>query len=105
MLLARGGQSDKKIEIVLLRVTGALRGTVAYACAAHLAFVRYNVAAPRIRLGKERAHPAAAGILSIARHHVNVKRIKAKGAMITRGIAKRLDLAAAMGADEARVIF
>ena len=106
ILMLGGGQGNEKRKIVLLlAVTRVRGGAVAASLTAELAFVRDDVAAPCIRLGIDRAHRPFAGILTVSRHDIDMERPKAKGAMVARGVAERLDLAAAVGTDKARIVF
>ena len=101
-----GGQGNEKRKIVLLlAVTRVCGGAVAASLAADLAFVCDDIAAAGIRLGKDRAHRTPTGIFAVSGHNIHMERPEAKGAMVARGIAERLDLAAAVGTDKARIIF
>ena len=82
-----------------------MRRFVSHLSAAFIASVRYYVAALGIGLCANRAQNAAAGVGSIAGIYVYVQRAKAKGAMVTRGIAKGQNLFAAILTNEACVVF
>ncbi len=72
---------------------------------APLAAVRYDIAAPRVRLDLDGTHDAAAPGSPVAGIYVNVERAEANGAMVARRVTERLDLCAAVCADKAAVIF
>ena len=80
-------------------------GAAAADLAAFGTAVYYNVALFGVGLGADGLQQAAAFIGAVAGVDVHVDRPQAEGAMVTGGIAKRLDLSAAMGTDEAAVVF
>ena len=97
------GQFDYQIQIVRLNLS-LMRGFVSDNRSALLASMNYNVSAFGIRLSACRAQYTSALICSIPRVHVNVKRAKAKWAMIPRGISKRQHLAITIRAYKSVII-
>ena len=66
--------------------------------------MRYDIALFRVRLGKHRFKRCAALGRAIARIFVNMERPEAVWAMISRGVAERRDLSAAMLTDKSAVV-
>ena len=82
-----------------------VRGAVPFYLPTFRASMVYYKALFRVDLGKDRLHKSAAGVFSVARIYVNVERPQTKGTVIARGIAKRLDLLAAMSANKGGIVF
>ena len=82
-----------------------MRGAISVNFSARLALVENDVALFRVRLDADGLHLSAAGICPVAGVDIYVQRPKAEGAVIARGVAKGLDLLAAMLADKAVVVF
>ena len=66
--------------------------------------MRYDIALFRVRLGKHRFKRCAALGRAITRIFVNMERPEAVWAMISRGVAERRDLSAAMLTDKSAVV-
>ena len=80
-------------------------GFVAGDAAASVAFVNYYVSLFGVGLYLYRAEYAAAGVRSVTRVYINVKRAEAKRTVVSRRVAERLDLASAIRAGEATIVF
>ena len=70
-----------------------------------VATVDYHIALFRVGLGADGFHLTAAGIGSVAGVNVHVERPEAKGAMVAGGKAQGEDFLAAMGTEEAVIVF
>lgn len=94
-----GGQLDQHIAIV---VGGS---TIAAESTASAAFVRDDKALLRIRLRENGIHNTAAIRRAVAGIYIEMKTAEAKRAMVARGIAEGWNLASAVLANEAAVVF
>lgn len=91
-------QGDYQVKIIIrCRLVSAQ-------CTAAGAAMRYDIALFRVRLGKHRFKRCAALGRAIARIFVNMERPEAVWAMISRGVAERRDLSAAMLTDKSAVV-
>ena len=70
---------------------------------ATVASVDDDIALFGVGLGADGTENSAAGVRSVAGVDVNVERAETEGAMVSRGVAERQNLAAAVFADEALV--
>lgn len=82
-----------------------MSGFVAVKLSAFRAFVYDYIALFGVGHDLDRLHWRATFAGAVAGIYVDVKRPKAKGAVIARGVAERLDLLATMGADKSVVVF
>jgi len=73
--------------------------------AAFGAFVKYDIAFFRVCYNFYRVHNAVAFAGSVAGVYIYVERAKALGAVIARGVSKRLHFEAAVSADKAVIVF
>ena len=80
------------------------RAAAAY-LAASLTAMHDDIALARVDLDAYGLKCAPAQRGSVPRIDVKMKRPKAEGAMVARAVAKRLDLASAMRADKALIVF
>ncbi len=103
LLVIPCGQLDYEFYVIGLNGC-VLRCAAAALLAALLTAVDYYVSSARIGLGTNGTELASAFICSVAGVLVDVKRPKAKRAVIPRGIAQRLYFFAAMGANKARIV-
>lgn len=91
-------QGDYQVKIIIrCRLVSAQ-------CTAAGAAMRYDIALFRVRLGKHRFKRCAALGRAITRIFVNMERPEAVWAMISRGVAERRDLSAAMLTDKSAVV-
>lgn len=91
-------QGDYQVKIIIrCRLVSAQ-------CTAAGAAMRYDIALFRVRLGKHRFKRCAAFGRAITRIFVNMERPEAVWAMISRGVAERRDLSAAMLTDKSAVV-
>ena len=90
-------QKAGKVRYLVYQVKIIIRCRLVSAqCTAAGAAMRYDIALFRVRLGKHRFKRCAALGRAIARIFVNMERPEAVWAMISRGVAERRDLSAAM---------
>ena len=82
-----------------------MRGAATRERPAFLATVHKNVAAFGVRLGADGTQGSATAVGTIPRMNVHVERVKAKGAMIARGVAERQNLPTAMRTEKAVIVF
>ena len=102
-ILVIRGQFDYQIKVIRLNLC-LMRGFVSDNRPALLTSMNYNVSALGIRLSARRAQYTSALVCSIPRVHVNVKRAKAKRAMIPRGVSERKHLTIAICAHKSVII-
>ncbi len=93
-----------KVDVVGLVFCVGCRAVPAY-CAAFPAAVDYYISLLCISFDLDRLKLSAALAGSVAGIFVHVKRPKAKRAMVSRRIAERFDLPAAVSADKSVIIF
>ena len=98
------GKFYNKIKIVGLHLC-LVRCLVAYGLAATLTAVQDDISALGIRHGGHGLQGAAARVGAISGIDIHVQAPQAKWAMVARGVAKGLDLLAAMRANKAVVVF
>ena len=97
-------QADNQVGVIGLDL-GFVSGFVARDLAATVTAVYEYITAFGVGNGADGAQNAAAGILTVAGVDVHVKRAKAEGAMVARGVAERKHLFAAVLADKAAIVF
>jgi hypothetical protein len=97
-------QADKQVGVVGLNFS-LVGGFVARDAAAFFAFMDYDISLFRVGLDLYRAEYAAAGVRPVARVYINMERAEAKGTVVSRGVAEGQDLAAAILADKAAIVF
>ena len=97
------GQSDKQVVVVGL---AALKGgLISYHAAAFFTAVDDNISLLRIGKRLDGAENTAAIVCSVAGINIYVQRAEAEGTMVSRGVAKGLDLTSAVLTDKALVVF
>ena len=94
---------DDEIHIVGLDLC-LVRRFVSDGLAAFFAAVDDDIALLRVGHSTDWAEYSAAFVGSVAGIHVNVKRRKTEGAVISRGVSEREHLASAIFADKARIV-
>ena len=103
-LLFRHGKLDYELYVVGL-YGGFVSSAIAVKLAALRAFMNDNISLFGVGLSRDRLHKSAAFAGAVARIYIKMLRPQAKGAMVSRGITKRLYLPPAMLADEGVVVF
>lgn len=73
--------------------------------AALFAFMNDDIALLRVRLHPDRAHDTAARICPVAGVYIDMERAKTARAMISRAVAKRLNLKTAIFTDKRIIVF
>ena len=90
---------------IILTALAAKRCLISAYLTAFGASVHYYKALFSIGNDLYRLKLAATLVGSVARIYINVERPKAKRTVVARGISKRLDLSAAVGADKGIIVF